>query len=169
MTERRADRRSTRVGTADSMGAERPRDGASPEGSERHPSLDERFDPAVRVVDYDGAWPALADTDLRRIKEALGAVAVRLEHVGSTAVPGLAAKPVIDLLVSVDAIQPRVRYVQPPERLGYLFAPTPESAGRHPSPSRRGGRAAITCMSSRRAASMSAVTSRFEISCAAIP
>ena len=51
----------------------------------RHPSLDDRFDPAVRIVDYDSAWPVMAEQELRRIKEAVGDVAVRLEHVGSTA------------------------------------------------------------------------------------
>ena len=56
---------------------------------------------------------------------------MRLEHVGSTAVPGLAAKPILDLLLSVAAIEPRQRYVQPLERLGYLFAPAPESPDFH--------------------------------------
>ena len=97
----------------------------------RHPSLDDRFDPAVRIVDYEPAWPVLAEHELRRIKEALGDVAVRLEHVGSTAVPGLAAKPIVDLQLSVDAIEPRARYVVPLERLGYLFAPAPESPDYH--------------------------------------
>jgi GrpB-like predicted nucleotidyltransferase (UPF0157 family) len=54
-------------------------------------------------------------------------VAVRVEHVGSTAVPGLAAKPIVDLLVSVAAIEPRTPYVVPLEGLGYLFAPDPDS------------------------------------------
>jgi GrpB-like predicted nucleotidyltransferase (UPF0157 family) len=53
-------------------------------------------------------------------------VAVRLEHVGSTAVPGLAAKPVVDLQLSVPAIVARDDYVGPLERLGYLFAPDPD-------------------------------------------
>jgi hypothetical protein len=69
----------------------------SADGLERHPSLDDRFDPAVRI-DYEAAWPALAEAELHRIEETLGGVAVRLEHVGSTAVPGLAAKPILDLL-----------------------------------------------------------------------
>jgi GrpB-like predicted nucleotidyltransferase (UPF0157 family) len=98
---------------------------------ERHPSLDDRYDPAVRIVDYDPAWPALAAAELRRIAEALGEVALRLEHVGSTAVPGLAAKPILDLQLSVSAIQPRERYVEPLERLGYLFVPEPESPDYH--------------------------------------
>jgi GrpB-like predicted nucleotidyltransferase (UPF0157 family) len=100
-------------------------------GLERHPSLDDRFDPAVRVVDYDPAWPGLAEAELRRIGRALGEMAVRLEHVGSTAVPGLAAKPIIDLQVCVDSIQPRKRYVGSLEKLGYLFVPAPESPDFH--------------------------------------
>lgn len=98
---------------------------------ERHPSLDDRFDPAVGIVEYDPAWPAVADAELRRIEEALGEVAVRVEHIGSTSVPGLAAKPIVDLQLSVDALWPRARYVEPLERLGYLFAPVPESPDHH--------------------------------------
>jgi GrpB-like predicted nucleotidyltransferase (UPF0157 family) len=113
------------------MSAEQPREGVAAAGFERHPSLDDRFDPAVRIVDHDPGWAALADAELRRIKEALGEVAVRLEHVGSTAVPGLAAKAILDLQLSVDAIGPRGRYVEPLERLGYLFVPAPESPDYH--------------------------------------
>ncbi|MGZ6673642.1 MAG: GrpB family protein, partial [Solirubrobacteraceae bacterium] len=105
--------------------------GARDAAPERHPSLDERFDPAVRIVDYDPSWPALAAEELRRIGEALGPCAARLEHVGSTAVPGLAAKPILDLHLSVGALEPRARYVEPLERLGYLFAPAPESPDYH--------------------------------------
>ena len=92
---------------------------------ERHPSL------AVRIVDYDPSWPALAAEELRRIAQALGPGAARLEHVGSTAVPGLAAKPILDLHLSVGALEPRARYVEPLERLGYLFVPAPESPDYH--------------------------------------
>jgi GrpB-like predicted nucleotidyltransferase (UPF0157 family) len=98
---------------------------------ERHPSLDDRFDPAVVIVDYDPAWVGLAESELRRINAALGTVVSRLDHVGSTAVPGLAAKPVLDLQLSVAAIAARARYVEPLERLGYLFVPSPESPDFH--------------------------------------
>ena len=97
----------------------------------RHPSLDDRVDPAVRIVGYDPAWPALADAELRRVKAALGEVAVRLEHIGSTAVPGLAAKPIVDLQLSVAAIEQRAAYVESLERLGYLFVPAPLSPDLH--------------------------------------
>ena len=56
---------------------------------------------------------------------------MRLEHIGSTAVPGLAAKPILDLQLSVAALEPRERYQAPLERLGYLFAPDPESPDHH--------------------------------------
>jgi GrpB-like predicted nucleotidyltransferase (UPF0157 family) len=60
----------------------------------------------VVVVDYDPQWPELFQALRRRIAGALGDVAA-IEHVGSTAVPGLAAKPIIDidaLLASADAL-----------------------------------------------------------------
>jgi GrpB-like predicted nucleotidyltransferase (UPF0157 family) len=98
---------------------------------QRHPSLDDRFDPACRIVEYDAGWPLRAAEELHRLKEALGPVAVRLEHVGSTSVPGLAAKPILDLQLSVAAIEPRSRYVEPLERLGYMFVPAPESPDYH--------------------------------------
>jgi GrpB-like predicted nucleotidyltransferase (UPF0157 family) len=97
----------------------------------RHPSLDDRFDPAIRIVPYDPAWPALAAAELGRITQAVGDVVARVEHVGSTAVPGLDAKPIVDLQLSVDRIEPRERYVQPLERLGYMFVPAPDSPEYH--------------------------------------
>ena len=88
-------------------------------------------DPAVRIVEPDPAWPRRAAEELERIAQALGPLAVRLEHVGSTAVPGLAAKPILDLQLSVAAIDPRASYAEPLERLGYLFVPAPESPDYH--------------------------------------
>ncbi|MBS1888497.1 MAG: GrpB family protein [Actinobacteria bacterium] len=97
----------------------------------RHPSLEERFDPAVRIVEYDPAWPRLAAAEIARVGAALDGVAVRIEHVGSTAVPGLAAKPIVDLQVAVAEIRPAAPYAEPLEALGYLFAPDPESPDFH--------------------------------------
>jgi GrpB-like predicted nucleotidyltransferase (UPF0157 family) len=83
--------------------------------------MGEERDPAVRIVDYDPGWPAEARRELARVAAALGDLAVRLDHVGSTAVPGLAAKPIVDLQVSVAALEPQRAYVEPLEALGYLF------------------------------------------------
>jgi GrpB-like predicted nucleotidyltransferase (UPF0157 family) len=66
----------------------------------------------VRIVDYDPAWPEMAAAEMARLAAALGEVAVRTEHVGSTAVPGMAAKPIVDLQVSVAAIEPTERYAR---------------------------------------------------------
>ncbi len=98
---------------------------------QRHRSLDEQFDPAVRIVPHDPTWAGRAVAELQRLRDALGGVAVRLEHVGSTAVPGLAAKPVLDLQISVVAIEPRSRYVGALDGLGYLFVPDPASPDLH--------------------------------------
>jgi GrpB-like predicted nucleotidyltransferase (UPF0157 family) len=53
------------------------------------------------VVDYDPTWPARFDSIRQLIAETLGSAAIAIEHVGSTAVPGLAAKPIIDVDVAV--------------------------------------------------------------------
>lgn len=98
---------------------------------ERHPSLDERFDPAVRLVAYDPTWPVRAREELDRLGDLLGDVAVRLEHVGSTAVPGLAGKPIVDLQLSVADIARRAAYVGPLQTLGYIFVPDPGSQDFH--------------------------------------
>jgi GrpB-like predicted nucleotidyltransferase (UPF0157 family) len=58
----------------------------------------------LAVVSYDPGWPAEFVTLASRVKAALGPIAVRVEHVGSTSVPGLAAKDCIDVQVEVDAL-----------------------------------------------------------------
>ena len=98
---------------------------------ERHPSLDDRFDPAIRIVEHDPRWAERAAVELSRVERAVGPLATRLEHVGSTAVPGLAAKPILDRQVSVTAMEPRAGYVDSLERLGYLFVPDPDSPDFH--------------------------------------
>jgi GrpB-like predicted nucleotidyltransferase (UPF0157 family) len=75
-------------------------------------SSDRDRDP-LKVVDYDPAWPGQYARWHERLAAALGASALRIEHVGSTAVPGLAAKPVIDVQVSVAALADESGYVPP--------------------------------------------------------
>lgn len=55
----------------------------------------------VVIVDYDPGWPDRFTHERDRIRGALGPAALRIEHIGSTAVPGLAAKPIVDILVAV--------------------------------------------------------------------
>jgi GrpB-like predicted nucleotidyltransferase (UPF0157 family) len=60
-------------------------------------------DPIV-VVPYDHAWPSLYEEERARIERAIGPWVERIEHVGSTAVQELAAKPVIDIMVGVKSL-----------------------------------------------------------------
>ena len=55
----------------------------------------------IVVVDYDSGWPQRFEQERGRIESALGDRAHAIEHIGSTAVPGLAAKPIVDVLVTV--------------------------------------------------------------------
>lgn len=59
---------------------------------------------SIEIVDYDPAWPGMAEAAIRELQGALPGVLMEIEHIGSTAVPGLAAKPVIDLMAAVAAL-----------------------------------------------------------------
>ena len=74
----------------------------------------------ITIVDYDPAWPARFTQEHSRIA-ALGSVAKRVEHIGSTAVPGLGAKPIIDILVTVDDVEDESRYVPTLEAFAYVL------------------------------------------------
>lgn len=82
--------------------------------------------PALEVVPYDPTWPHAFAVERDRIVETLGAIAVRVEHHGSTAVPGLAAKPVIDIQVSVRTLHPIDAYRPLLTRIGYVHVPHPD-------------------------------------------
>lgn len=81
-------------------------------GSERG-----RSDPIV-VEEYDPRWPSRFLAWRNRLATELGPVAVRIEHIGSTAVPGLAAKPVVDILVAVPDVEDEAAFVPAIERAG---------------------------------------------------
>lgn len=70
------------------------------------------------IVPYNLDWPVRFEAEATRIREALGDTAARIEHVGSTAVPGLAAKDTIDIQISVPTMN-RNHYDPPLEGLGY--------------------------------------------------
>ena len=78
-------------------------------------------DDTIRIAPYDGEWPALFDAFGRMLRDALGDVALRIDHIGSTAVRGLAAKPTLDVQISVRDFDPPDAYRVPLERLGYVF------------------------------------------------
>lgn len=76
-----------------------------------------RRDP-IEVVPYDPVWPTRFEEWRHCLRSSLGAVAVRVEHIGSTAVPGMAAKPVIDIQVSVTDPEEEDSYVPAIESVG---------------------------------------------------
>ena len=73
------------------------------------------------VVASDPAWAAAFDDERRRLLPALAGLATSIEHYGSTAVPGLKAKPIIDILVGIDAIAEWAACQEPLRRLGYVY------------------------------------------------
>lgn len=79
------------------------------------------LDGPIELVDYDDAWPALYLRQEARISAALGGRGLRIEHVGSTAVPGLAAKPRIDVILVVTDSRDEPSYVPPLEAVGYVL------------------------------------------------
>ena len=86
----------------------------------------------IVVVPYDSAWPALFQGQAAALRAALGGVACRIDHIGSTSVPGLAAKPIVDVQISVAAFEPLDAYRAPLEGLGYVFrADNPERTKRY--------------------------------------
>ena len=75
----------------------------------------------IEIVPYSQAWACAFESEAHLLQQALGEQAVRVEHVGSTAVPGLAAKPVIDIQVSVRSLEPFASFEAALAPLGYRF------------------------------------------------
>jgi GrpB-like predicted nucleotidyltransferase (UPF0157 family) len=80
-------------------------------------------DDPVEIVDYDPAWVAAYDEERAAIAAALDPWLIEIEHIGSTAVVGLAAKPVIDMQVGVDSLSSTPDIVTALESLGYEYVP----------------------------------------------
>ena len=81
----------------------------------------QRIDGAIELCPYDESWPRLYEREAHRASAVLGDQAVRLEHVGSTSVPGLPAKPIIDMLLVVADSADEDAYVPPMEAAGYVL------------------------------------------------
>ncbi len=98
-------------------------------------AMDEARTPGVRViriVDHDPGWSRRFAALGRRLRQALGDVALRIDHIGSTAVPGLAAKPVVDIQISVARLEPLAPFRVPLVGLGYVHrADNPERTKRY--------------------------------------
>jgi GrpB-like predicted nucleotidyltransferase (UPF0157 family) len=76
----------------------------------------------IIIVDYDAFWQLQFVQEAEKIKKALNAPTLMIEHIGSTAVPGLCAKPIIDILVAVEDLKDE-KIVAGLGELGYVFEP----------------------------------------------
>jgi GrpB-like predicted nucleotidyltransferase (UPF0157 family) len=76
---------------------------------------------AIVVVDYDPAWPGRFRREEAKIRAALGEAALSVEHIGSTSVPGLAAKPIVDILLVVEDSGEEASYLPALEEAGYVL------------------------------------------------
>jgi GrpB-like predicted nucleotidyltransferase (UPF0157 family) len=87
----------------------------------------------VHIAGYDPAWPQRFAELGAALRRALGATALRIDHIGSTSVPGLAAKPVIDVQISVARLEPVEPFRQPlVEGLGLVYrSENPERTKRY--------------------------------------
>lgn len=78
-------------------------------------------DDAIYLVSYDEKWPVLAATEIAAIHAAIPNLNFEIEHIGSTAVPGLSAKPILDLLIGVDSLAVAKKFIEPLEKMGYSY------------------------------------------------
>ena len=83
--------------------------------TERHPN------DTIHLVEYNSNWPALYEQERAFIAAALGEITAEIHHIGSTAVPGLSAKPIIDIMVAVTQLAPPEDYSRKLEPLGYEY------------------------------------------------
>ena len=93
----------------------------------------------VVLVAYDEAWPAVYAREEKRIRGALGDTVVGVHHMGSTSIPGMTAKPVVDVTLVVPDAADEASYVEALQRAGYTFAlrnPSGSSTGSSGTPHR---------------------------------
>jgi GrpB-like predicted nucleotidyltransferase (UPF0157 family) len=79
--------------------------------------------PPIVIVDYDPGWPALFEAEKTLVNQTVGPTLLRIEHVGSTGVPGLAAKPIIDLMAGLNSLADAAQTVGPLKSIGYEYIP----------------------------------------------
>lgn len=77
----------------------------------------------VSVVAYQPAWAEAFEKEKQQLQDALGNNVTDIEHIGSTSVPGLAAKPIIDMIAAVDGLSVYKQLIEPLTAIGYEFMP----------------------------------------------
>ena len=83
---------------------------------------------SIVISDYNPAWSVIFEQERTSLQTALGPLVLTIEHIGSTAVPGLAAKPIIDLQLSVRSLaEAQASCIGPLQTLGYAYMPQYEA------------------------------------------
>lgn len=77
----------------------------------------------IHLVDYDPAWPLMYAAEKEQLLAVLGGKIIQIEHFGSTSVPGLSAKPVIDIAIGVEDFEKARSFIPSLESLGYTYEP----------------------------------------------
>lgn len=90
------------------------------------PNFAENHQPRMHLENYDVRWPSQFEDEADRVRPAIGANLLAIEHVGSTAVPGLAAKPIIDILAGVSSWDGFEQMVEDLGAIGYVYTPHSE-------------------------------------------
>jgi len=94
----------------------------------------------IELVPYDPTWPARFDEEAARLQAVCGALALRIDHVGSTSIPGIAAKLVIDVQITVGVLEPLREWQDRLARLGYSYLPRGMMTSTRSSTAPRSGR-----------------------------
>ena len=84
--------------------------------------------PPIKITDYDPDWPAQFEAEKKRLIGEIGRWSLGIEHIGSTAVPGLAAKPIIDIMTGLRSMADAEACIEGMRRLGYEYVPEFEDA-----------------------------------------
>ena len=85
----------------------------------------------ITIVPYTADWPQRFEAEHTRLMTSLGALAFRIDHVGSPSVPGMPSKPIVDIQITVDALVPLAPWVSRLAALGYTHAPSSDD-GHYP-------------------------------------
>lgn len=85
---------------------------------------------AVELAPYDPRWPTLFKAERAQIQAVLGGLVIEIHHIGSTAVPGLLAKPIIDIMATVRQLDDAAACIAPLSSLGYTFVDHVENTDR---------------------------------------
>lgn len=81
----------------------------------------------VVIVEYRPEWPTLYHKEKESIQKAIGHIAIAIEHIGSTAVPSLGAKPTIDIMVGLHHLVDAEKCIEPLRSVGYEYQPEHEA------------------------------------------